>query len=71
MPDETDLDNIDAALVSNVQGPAKASDDTGSMEQHSLPDQIAMDRYLSAKRATRNGAGFGIKIQKIIAPNSD
>lgn len=33
-------------LLSNAQGPAEATGDEGSVKQHSLPDQIAADKYL-------------------------
>ena len=39
-------DDLTQTISENAQGPAKASGDAGSMEQHSLPDQIAADRYL-------------------------
>ncbi|HUT12496.1 MAG TPA: hypothetical protein VMY42_18505 [Thermoguttaceae bacterium] len=34
------------------------------MEQHSLKDQIAADKYLAAKKAAR-AKGLGIKLAKI------
>ncbi len=39
-------EDLDDTIEQNAKGPAKASGDSGSMEQHSLPDQIAADRYL-------------------------
>lgn len=71
MPDDEDLDAIEQSIIDNAQGPAKASDDTGSMEQHSLADQIEADRYLRARQASRAGRGLGIKLTKLIPPNAD
>jgi hypothetical protein len=57
-------------ISENAQGPAKASGDAGSMEQHPLPDQIAADRYLESKKAAR-GKGMGIKLKKLVPPGTD
>jgi hypothetical protein len=53
----------------NAQGPAKAAGDSGSMEQHSLPDQIEADRYLQSKNASRN-KGLGIGLKKLVPPGA-
>ena len=45
---------LDQTIRDNADGPAKASGDSGSMEQHKLTDQIAADRYLSARTATKS-----------------
>ena len=37
-------DDLDDAIQENAQGPAKASGDSGSVEQHSLKDQIEAGR---------------------------
>lgn len=71
MPDDEDLDALENAIIENAQGPAKASDDTGSMEQHSLSEQIEADKYMRARQATRSGRGLGIKLTKLIPPGSD
>ena len=44
-------DGVEAAVEQNTTGPKRASGDSGSVEQHSLQDQIAVDRYLPVKRA--------------------
>jgi len=63
-------DDLDETILENAQGPAKASGDSGSMEQHSLPDQIAADRYLESKKATRR-KGLGIALKKLVPPGTD
>ena len=60
-------DDLATTIRENAQGPAKASGDSGSMEQHPLPDQIAADRYLESKKAAR-GKGLGIGLKKLVPP---
>lgn len=62
----TDIEN---SIDTNAQGPRKASGDSGSMEQHSLLDQIEADKYLESKRASRK-AGLGIKLLKLKPPGA-
>ena len=57
-------DPIDNAIETNAAGPRKASGDSGSVEQHALGDQIAADRYLESKKASR-AKGLGVKLVKI------
>jgi len=57
-------DSLDNAIQQNAAGPKKASGDSGSVEQHSLADQIAADKYLESKAASR-AKGLGIKLAKI------
>ncbi len=66
MPDPTATEQ---AIEENAQGPKKAQGDAGSVEQHSLTDQIAADRYLAAKRAVR-ARGRGIIISKLVPPGA-
>jgi len=63
-------DDLSTAIRQNAEGPAKASGDSGSMEQHSLPEQIAADRYLESKKATRR-KGLGIGLKKLVPPGAD
>ena len=57
-------ETIDNSIKTNAEGPAKASGDSGSVEQHKLTDQIAVDKYLESKKASR-AKGLGIKLAKI------
>ena len=62
-------DNLDDTIRENAQGPAKASGDAGSVEQHKLSDQIEADRYLASKEAAkskRRGIGFN----KLVPPGA-
>jgi len=41
-----------------------------SVEQHSLSDQIAADRYLEGKKAVRK-TGLGVTTKKLVPPGAD
>ena len=64
MPDE-----LDTTIRDNAQGPAKASGDAGSMEQHKLSDQIAADKYLASKDATKSKRR-GLVFNKFVPPGT-
>lgn len=66
MPDETIAD----AIKENAAGPAKASGDSISVEQHSIQDQIAADRYLASKRAA-NRPHRGLRFSRIVPPGAE
>lgn len=68
MPDPTPTE-LDDAIRQNATGPARASVDGQSVDQHSLADQIAADRYLASKQASRK-AGLGVKTTKLIPPGA-
>lgn len=55
---------IENSIKENAAGPKRASGDAGSVEQHSLPDQIAADKHLASKHAM-SGKGLGIKLVKL------
>lgn len=57
------------AIEQNAQSPKKAQGDAGSVEQHSLPDQIAADRYLASKQAVASKSK-GIRLTKLVPPGA-
>jgi len=57
-------EELDNSIKENAVGPRKASGDSGSVEQHGLADQIAADKYLESKKASRS-KGLGIKLAKV------
>jgi hypothetical protein len=61
--------NLDDIIRENAEGPAKATGDAGSVQQHPLKDQIEADRYLESKKATRKG--LGVKFAKLIPPGAE
>jgi len=60
---------LEDAIRQNATGPAQASVDGQSVVQHGLTDQIAADRYLASKQATRK-SGLGVKTTKLIPPGA-
>jgi hypothetical protein len=56
--------NLKDAILENALGPKRVSGDAGSVEQHSLSDQIAAARFLQSKKATRK-PGLGIRLTKL------
>ncbi len=63
-------EDLSEAISDSAKAPAKASGDSGSMEQHPLPDQIAADRYLESKKAARR-KGLGVGLKKLVPPGTD
>jgi len=57
-------DSLENNIRDNATAPKRASGDSGSVEQHSLQDQIAADKFLESKKASRK-KGLGIKVTKI------
>ena len=62
-------EELDETIKENAAGPKQASADGVNVQQHSLPDQIAADKYLESKKASRT-RGLGIKLFKISPPGS-
>lgn len=59
--------DLEDQIEANASGPKRASGDQGSMEQHSLPDQIAADKYLANKQA-KNNKTLGLRRIRIEMP---
>jgi hypothetical protein len=59
--------NLDNAIRENAAGPKRAAGDSGSVEQHSLTEQIEADRYLASKEAAKS-KGLGIRVSKLVPP---
>lgn len=64
MPD-TDLSQTIASAAAN---PKKIQGDEATIEEHSLPDLIAADQYLSRKEA-KGKAGLGWTFRRAAPPN--
>ena len=56
--------DLDETIRDNASAPKRAASDGVSVEQQSLPDQIATDKYLESKKASRT-KGLGVKLAKI------
>ena len=62
-------DDLEDTIRTNAEGPKSASGDSGSMQQHSLPEVILADKHLAAKKAmTRRN--FGLTRVQIIPPGT-
>jgi hypothetical protein len=62
-------EQLDQTIRDNAEGPARASGDSGSMEQHKLSDQIAADRYLNSKDAAKSKTR-GLRFTKLVPPGA-
>ena len=62
-------DELDNSIRDNAQGPAKVTGDAGSIEQHSPSEQIAADRYLTAKEAAKSKRR-GLRFNKLVPPGA-
>jgi len=61
-------DDLKDTIKQNAEGPKRASGDAGSVDQHSLADQIEADKYLAGKDvASRNPAKAFTRV-KIVPP---
>lgn len=61
---EQNSSELKDAILENAKGPKRVQGDSGSVEQHSLKDQIEAERFLQSKKATQ-GSGLGIRFFKI------
>lgn len=57
-------------IETNAAAPKVVSGDAGSVEQHSLSEQIQADKYLSSKAAGQVSGLGGIKFVKLKAPGA-
>jgi hypothetical protein len=57
------------SITENAKNPKRAQGDAGSVEQHSLKDQIEADRYLASKAAAKSKS-LGVKASKMVPPGS-
>ena len=62
-------DDLEDEIRENASGPAKASGDAGSVEQHKLKDQIAADKHLANKQAVAK-THRGLRFNKIVPPSA-
>jgi hypothetical protein len=62
-------DNLEDKIRENAKGPAKATGDAGSVEQHKLNDLVEVDRYLAAKKAAKKKKR-GLRFNKLVPPGA-
>jgi hypothetical protein len=61
-------EDLKETIRENAQGPKRAQGDSGSVEQHSLAEQIEADRYLASKEAAKRG--LGVRMTKVAPPGA-
>jgi len=62
-------EELDNTIRDSATQPARASGDSGSVEQHKLTDQIEADKYLASKAASRR-SGWPLRLFKLSAPGA-
>ena len=60
----TEHGKITETIVKNASGPKSAEVDGQRVEQHTLTEQIAADKYLASKDAVKR-RGSGLKFSKM------
>jgi hypothetical protein len=63
-------DDLEQTIRDNAKAPAKATGDSGSVEQHPLREQIEADRYLNSKKAAK-ARRLGLRITKAVPPGTE
>ena len=63
-------DDLASAIRENAAGPRRASGDSGSMEQHSLKDQIEAEKFLASKNAVATNPAKAFTRVKIVPPGT-
>ncbi len=63
-------DDLQDTIRQNAQGPAKVTGDAGSVEQHSLAEQIDADKYLASKEAAKSKRR-GLRFNKLVPPGAE
>ncbi len=60
----TEHEKMTETIIKNAVGPKSAEVDGQRVEQHSLKEQIAADKYLASKEAVKH-RGSGLKFSKM------
>lgn len=61
--------DLEQTIHDNAAGPKRAQGDAGSVEQHSLKDQIEADRYLASKQVASNPAK-AVRFTRLVPPGA-
>lgn len=62
--------DLTTTIETSAAGPAKASGDSGSVEQHNLKDVIEADKYLKQATAVSTNPRFGLRFAKLSPPGT-
>ena len=55
------------AIAANAAAPKRVKGDEGEFEQHSIPDQIAADKYRRSIEGVTSNPNRGIRLNKIVS----
>ena len=62
-------DDLSDSIAEAAKSPKRVQGDAGSVEQHSLSEQIEAYRYLASKNAAK-AKNRGLRISKLLPPGS-
>ena len=62
-------EELEDSIRDGAVSPKRVKGDSAEVEQHSLRDQIAADKYLASKNAVKKGLGAVFK--KLVPPGTD
>jgi len=63
-------EELDSTIEQNAAGPKQVTADGVTVQQHSLADQIAADKYLAGKRAASKNPAKAFTRVKIVPPGT-
>jgi hypothetical protein len=61
--------DVEQAIEENAKGPKRAKGDSGEIEQHTLTEQLGVDRYRKSEQAAKS-KGLGVRMTKLVPPGS-
>lgn len=65
----TTSDDVTQAVLDNSVGPRKVDGDEATVEQHSIPDQIAAAKFAASQTGVANPSR-GIRFSQIVPPGA-
>lgn len=68
MPDPNP--NLEQAIRDNAAGPKRAQGDAGSVEQHSLTEQIAAAKFIASAEAAKKPAKT-LRLTRLVPPGAE
>ena len=63
-------EDLSDTIEQSAKSPKQASADGVNVQQHSLPDQIAADKYLASKQAVSKNPAKAFTRVKIVPPGT-
>lgn len=61
--------DLKQTIIDAAQSPKKASNETGAVEAHPIPDLIAADRY-AASKAAASKPRRGLRVTRLVPPGA-